>query len=144
MKTLTKKLIAFAGAAVVGGCIGAVLGYGPLLNYKSEGILSVEMGISEYERFAELANDPDVITRYIAATSIPNISEDQRKKLVAVVIKGGWQKLIPKVSKADSKEPPEFLIQSKTRAYEKSGGKRAATATDTTTTGLYRTATGLC
>ena len=100
-------------AAVIGGCIGAVLGYGPLLNYKSEGILSVEMGILEYKRFAELANDPDAVTRYIAATPIPNLSEDQRKKLVAVVIKGGWQKPIPKVSKADSKEPPEFLIQSK-------------------------------
>lgn len=71
------------------------------------------MGILEYKRFAELANHPDAITRYIAATPIPNLSEDQRKKLVAVVIKGGWQKPIPKVSKADSKEPPEFLIQSK-------------------------------
>ena len=111
MKTLTKKLIAFAGAAVVGGCIGAVLGYGPLLNYKSEGILSVEMGISEYKRYAELANDPDAITRYVAATPIPNLREDQRKKLVAVVTKGGWQKPLPKVSKADSKELPEFLIQ---------------------------------
>ena len=111
MKTLTKKLIALAGAAVVGGCIGAVLGYGPLLNYKSEGILSVEMGISEYKRYAELANDPDAITRYVAATPIPNLREDQRKKLVAVVTKGGWQKPLPKVSKADSKELPEFLIQ---------------------------------
>ena len=111
MKTLIKKLIALAGAAVIGGCIGAVLGYGPLLNYKSEGVLSVEMGISEYKRYAELANDPDAITRYIAATSIPNLREDQRKKLVAVVTKGGWQKPVPKVSKADSKELPEFLIQ---------------------------------
>ena len=111
MKILTKKLIALAGAAVIGGCIGAVLGYGPLLNYKSEGILSVEMGISEYKRYAELANDPDAITRYIAATPILNLREDQRKKLVAVVTKGGWQKPVPKVSKADSKELPEFLIQ---------------------------------
>ena len=111
MTTLTKKLIALAGAVVIGGCIGAVLGYGPLLNYKSEGVLSVEMGISEYKRYAELANDPDAITRYIAATPIPNLREDQRKKLVAVVVKGGWQKPVPKVSKADSKELPEFLIQ---------------------------------
>ena len=111
MKTLTKKLITLVGAAVIGGCIGAFLGYGPLLNYKSEGVLSVEMGISEYKRYAELANDPDAITRYIAATPIPNLHEDQRKKLVAVVIKGGWQKPVPKVSKADSKELPEFLIQ---------------------------------
>ena len=96
MKTLTKKLIALAVAVVIGGCIGAVLGYGPLLNYKSEGVLSVEMGISEYKRYAELANDPDAITRYIAATPIPNLREDQRKKLVAVVVKGGWQKPVPK------------------------------------------------
>ena len=111
MKTLTKKLIALAVAVVIGGCIGAVLGYGPLMNYKSEGVLSVEMGISEYKRYAELASDPDAITRYIAATPIPNLREDQRKKLVAVVTKGGWQKPVPKVSKADSKELPEFLIQ---------------------------------
>ena len=111
MKTLIKQLTALAVAAVIGGCIGAVLGYGPLLNYKSEGILSVEMGISEYKRYAELANDPDAITRYVAATPIPNLREDQRKKLVAVVTKGGWQKPVPKVSKADSKELPEFLIQ---------------------------------
>ena len=111
MKTLIKQLTALAVAAVIGGCIGAVLGYGPLLNYKSEGVLSVEMGISEYKRYAELANDPVAITRYIAATPIPNFREDQHKKLVAVVTKGGWQKPVPKVSKADSKELPEFLIQ---------------------------------
>ena len=28
-----------------------------------------------------------------------------------MVTKGGWQKPVPKVSKADSKELPEFLIQ---------------------------------
>ena len=111
MKTLIKQLIALAGAAVIGSCIGVILGYGPLLNYKSEGVLSVEMGISEYKRYAELANDPDAITRYIAANPISNFREDQRKKLVAAVVKGGWQKPVPKVSKADSKELPEFLIQ---------------------------------
>ena len=40
-----------------------------------------------------------------------NLLEHQHKKLVAVVTKGGWQKPVPKVSKADSKELPEFLIQ---------------------------------
>ena len=127
MKTLTKKLIALAVAAVIGGCIGAVLGYGPLLNYKSEGVLSVEMGISEYKRYAELANDPDAITRYIAANPISNFREDQRKKLVAAVVKGGWQKPVPKVSKADSKELPEFLIQlEQERAKNRDGNTQLA------------------
>ena len=127
MKTLTKKLIALAGAAVIGSCIGAVLGYGPLLNYKSEGVLSVEMGISEYKRYAELANDSDAITRYIAATPISNFREDQRKKLVAAVVKGGWQKPVPKVSKADSKELPEFLIQlEQERAKNRDGNTQPA------------------
>ena len=127
MKTLTKKLIALAGAVVIGSCIGAVLGYGPLLNYKSEGILSVEMGISEYKRYAELANDPDAITRYIAANPISNFREDQRKKLVAAVVKGGWQKPVPKVSKADSKELPEFLIQlEQERAKNRDGNTQLA------------------
>ena len=127
MKTLTKKLIALAGAVVIGSCIGAVLGYGPLLNYKSEGVLSVEMGISEYKRYAELANDPDAITRYIAANPISNFREDQRKKLVAAVVKGGWQKPVPKVSKADSKELPEFLIQlEQERAKNRDGNTQLA------------------
>ena len=127
MKTLIKQLIALVVAAVIGGCIGAVLGYGPLLNYKSEGVLSVEMGISEYKRYAELANDPDAITRYIAVTPIPNFREDQRKKLVAAVVKGGWQKPVPKVSKADSKELPEFLIQlEQERAKNRDGNTQPA------------------
>ncbi len=111
MKTLKKKIVVLASAAALGVCIGAALGYGPLLSYKSEGVLSMELGTSEYKRYAELANDADAITKYMSGNQIAGLGENEQKKLVTSVVRGTWQKPVPKVSKADSKELPDFVIQ---------------------------------
>lgn len=42
-------------AATAGAGLGAPLGYGLMLRYKSEGVLDMDMGASEYKRFTELA-----------------------------------------------------------------------------------------
>ena len=54
---MKKKLLVALVAVVVGAGIGAMLGYGPLLSYKTEGVFSMDMGTTEYKRFTELAND---------------------------------------------------------------------------------------
>ena len=45
---ITKKLILVFMAAVVRASVGAMLGYGPLLRYKIDGVLNLEMGTTEY------------------------------------------------------------------------------------------------
>ena len=41
---MKRKIITVVAASVIGVGLGAGLGFGPLLRYKSEGILSMEMG----------------------------------------------------------------------------------------------------
>jgi hypothetical protein len=107
----SRKLIVLLGAAALGVGLGAGLGYEPLLNYKTEGVLSMEMGTAEYKRFAELANDATSIGQYIDAVPPGNLTSTERAGLIASVVSGRWQKPVPKVSKADAKELPDILLQ---------------------------------
>lgn len=59
---MKKKVVMLGMAALLGAGTGAGLGYGPLLKYKTEGVLSMEMGTAEYKRFSELANDATTAT----------------------------------------------------------------------------------
>ena len=61
---MAKKIIVVLVAAVMGAGVGAMLGYGPLLRYKTEGVLSMEMGTTEYKRFTELANDAGTLRQF--------------------------------------------------------------------------------
>ena len=69
---MQKKIITIFVAGVVGVGIGALLGYGPMLRYKSEGVLSMEMGTSEYKRFTELANDVTSISQFLSVPLRPS------------------------------------------------------------------------
>ena len=104
-------MIVVRAAAMAGAGIGAVLGYGPLLRYKTEGVLSMEMGTAEYKRFAELANDSTTVTQFIGASPPPDIKGANIDGLVRNVTRGEWHKPVPKVSKADAKELPDILLQ---------------------------------
>lgn len=108
---MRKKMVAVVVAAVVGVGVGAVLGYGPLLHYKTEGVLSMEMGTAEYKRFAELAKDANTVRQFVDAFPPPDLDREGLDRLVRAVAIGEWHKPVPKVSKADAKELPDILLQ---------------------------------
>ncbi|UUZ74637.1 hypothetical protein LP414_19920 [Polaromonas sp. P1(28)-13] len=108
---MRKKMIAVVVAAVVGAGVGAVLGYGPLLRYKTEGVLSMEMGTAEYKRFAELAKDASTVRQFVDAFPPPDLGREGLDQLLRDVTRGEWHKPVPKVSKADAKELPDILLQ---------------------------------
>ena len=108
---MKKKVVVVAMAALLGAGIGAGLGYGPLVKYKSEGVLSMEMGTAEYKRFSELANDATTATQYVAVFPPPDLKGIELERLIRTVALGGWHKPVPKVSRADAKELPDVLLQ---------------------------------
>jgi hypothetical protein len=108
---MRKKMIVVLVAALAGVGVGAGLGYGPLLRYKSEGVLSMEMGTAEYKRFAELATDANTVRQFAAVSLPPGVDSHWVDQLVSDVTKGAWLKPVPKVSKADAKELPDALLQ---------------------------------
>jgi hypothetical protein len=105
------KIILVLVAAAIGAGVGAMLGYGPLLRYKTEGVLRMEMGTSEYKRFTELANDVSSVRQFVAMSPPLNLNSDVLDQLIRNVQKGQWHKPVPKVSKADAKELPDVLLQ---------------------------------
>ena len=108
---MKRKIITVALAALVGVGLGAALGFGPLLRYKSEGILSMEMGTAEYKRFTELANDETTIRQFLAVSQPTKLNDKDLERLVADIVKGEWHKPVAKVSKADAKELPDIVLQ---------------------------------
>lgn len=108
---MRKKIIVLLAAALVGAGMGAFLGYGPMLRYKSEGVLNMDMGTSEYKRFTELANDATSVRQFLATSPPPKMKNEGFESLINTVIKGEWHKPQPKVSKADAKELPDVVLQ---------------------------------
>lgn len=108
---MRKKVVAVLVAMVVGAGVGAALGYGPLLRYKSEGVLSMEIGTAEYKRFAELAVDGHTVQQYVGVVPPPGLEPSQVEKLVRDMPRGEWLMPVPKVSKVDAKQLPDILLQ---------------------------------
>ncbi|WP_309680819.1 hypothetical protein [Polaromonas sp.] len=108
---MKRKMIGVLAAAVVGAGVGALLGYGPLLRYSTEGVLNMEMGTAEYKRFAELAKDASTVRQFVETSPPTALDADGVEQLVRVVTRGEWHKPVPKVSKADAKELPDILLQ---------------------------------
>jgi hypothetical protein len=108
---MQKKIIILLIAASAGAGLGALLGYGPMLRYKSEGVLNMDMGTSEYKRFTELANDANSIAQFLKLNPSPQIQGDENANLVKSVVKGEWHKPVAKVSKLDSKELSDAVLQ---------------------------------
>jgi hypothetical protein len=107
---MNKKIIIVAIAAALGICAGALIGYGPMLRYKSEAVLSMEMGTSEYKRFTELANDANSAMQFLSVIPPVTLTQNSIDQILKAVIAGDWQKPVPKVSKADAKDLPDVLI----------------------------------
>lgn len=108
---MIKKIVGVGVIAVMGAAVGAMLGYGPLLRYKAEGMLSMEMGAAEYKRFAELADDSETIRQFAAVSPPPDSDNGEIHHLISQVVKGKWHNPVPKISKADAKELPDLLQQ---------------------------------
>lgn len=106
-----KSYAVLLGATVIGLAIGAALGYGPLLRYKSEAVIGMEMGSVEYKNFTELANDSSTIENYITSFSSSRLPPEAQERLVEAVRSGKWQAPLPKLSKADTRLLPDVLIQ---------------------------------
>ncbi len=110
MQVLTRKMGAVLVAGALGALAGAWLGYGPLLRYKAEGVMSMDMGVVEYKRFTELANDSLALQNFVEVNPAKGMSEASVDGLMGAVRAGQWQKAVPKVSKADAKDVPDFLL----------------------------------
>lgn len=110
MQVLTRKMGAVLVAGALGVLAGAWLGYGPLLRYKAEGVMSMDMGVVEYKRFTELANDSLALQNFVEVNPAKGMSEASVDGLMGAVRAGQWQKAVPKVSKADAKDVPDFLL----------------------------------
>jgi hypothetical protein len=108
---MNNRVVFVVAAAVLGAAIGAGLGYGPLLKYRTEGVLSMEMGTAEYKRFSELANDSSTVKQYMVVSPPPDVKGDDIDRLIRTVARGEWHKPVPKVSRADAKELPDVLLQ---------------------------------
>jgi hypothetical protein len=108
---MQKKIITLLIATAVGAGLGALLGYGPMLRYKSEGVLNMDMGTSEYKRFTELANDASSADQFLDAFPPPKMHNGGVDALLKAIVKGEWHKALPKVSKADAKELTDAVLQ---------------------------------
>lgn len=108
---MAKKLIVLLMAAIAGASVGAMLGYGPLLSYKTEGVLSMGMGTTEYKRFTELANNARTFQKFASLVPPPGVDPKRIAALSRVIEGGKWHTPVPRVSKADVKELPDMLLQ---------------------------------
>ena len=125
---MQKKIIILLIAATAGVGLGALLGYGPMLRYKSEGVLNMDMGTSEYKRFTELANDASSASQFLDIFPPPKMHNGGADALIKAIVKGEWHKALPKVSKADAKELTDAVLQmerdsEKEKEREKAQGK---------------------
>ena len=91
-----------------------------MLRYKSEGVLNMDMGTSEYKRFTELANDASSVSQFLDTFPPPKMPSGGVDAMVKAVVRGEWRKALPKVSKADAKEIPDAVLQME-RDSEKDG-----------------------
>ncbi|MBS0317529.1 MAG: hypothetical protein JSR49_10435 [Proteobacteria bacterium] len=109
---MKRKLVIVLVAALIGAGVGAALGYGPLLKYRSDGTLGVEMSLPEYKRITEVADAPATLHWLAAVVPLPaGLSAGERARLDAQVGQGLWHTPIPKVSKAEAASVPDALLQ---------------------------------
>lgn len=120
---IKKNLICVMVAAATGAGLGAVLGYGPLLRYKADGVLKIGLDTAEYKRVADLARDPHNLSNYAAWSPPPDSNRAGVDHFVRALGQQSWMTPIPTVSKADEREVPDIFLQ---REHDKlvNGGDR--------------------
>jgi hypothetical protein len=108
---MNNKIKIIGIAAIIGACIGAALGFGPFQRYKSDGVLSMELGTSEYKRISELASDQVSIRQYLQLSPPEKVESDKLDEIISIVSRSEWYKPLPKLSKIDSKDMPDVVLQ---------------------------------
>lgn len=105
-----ERITAVLIAGTVGLLVGAGLGYGPMLRYKSEGVLGLEMAADEYKRFSEAASDARVVGQFAESTPPTGLEPAEVGDVVRFMTRGSWQLPVAKVSRADMKELPDGVV----------------------------------
>ena len=95
-------------SVIFGITSGALLGFGPLLKYKSEGLLSISMGTVDYKRINDFAHNSHVLREYLALNPMPDIKNNQLERLAQDLIASEWSRPVPTLSKLDIKELPSL------------------------------------
>ena len=107
---MTRKLLLVLIAALIGSAVGGALGYGPLLRYKSEGVLAMDLTPAEYKRISESANAPTSLREALDTNSLPDLEASAGGRLEVTLSRGGWHSPLPKLSTADAKQIPPALL----------------------------------
>lgn len=71
----------------------------------------MELGTTEYKRYSELAKDSNTIRQFWTAFPSPRYAQEDVEYLINDLSRGDWHKPIPKITKNDTKELPDILIQ---------------------------------
>jgi hypothetical protein len=106
-----KKLTTVLVATIIGAGLGAALGYGPLLRYKSDGVLKVGLDTAEYKRVTELAMDSRTLRTFATWSPPSDFSKLGVDKLIREMATQNWVTPIPRVSKVDERDLPDLLLQ---------------------------------
>ena len=107
---LFKKYLLIIGCGFVIAVMGLAAGKTILQRYKSEGVLSVEMTVAEYKRFAEAVSNPASLTPVLAST--PLATEELRKiERIVLETNGSWHAALPRMNKMEAKDIPDGVLK---------------------------------
>jgi hypothetical protein len=108
---MKNKIIPIIVAALLGVGVGAKLGYGPMLRYKSEGVLNMALSTSEYKQIVEIANNANNARRYLASSPLYEQNPEKLEAMVQTIESGSWNTPLPIISKSDIKDLPDLMNQ---------------------------------
>ena len=107
---MRKKFTLVFLSAIVGVASGAWLGFGPLLKYKSEGLLSMPMGTVDYKRVNEFAHNSDVMREYLSFNPAEGVEIETLGAFVRSLNASNWSVPVPSLSRSDIKDLPSLPL----------------------------------
>ena len=117
---MRKKFTLVFAFVIAGVVVGALLGFGPLLKYKSEGLLNMPMGTVDYKKIDEFAHNSDFMREFFAIHP-PEVGKGEGIDiLIRDLNANSWIKPVPSVSKTDVRDLPSLLAP---RDKDKDGDK---------------------
>jgi hypothetical protein len=117
MNILKKNWLAILSAACIGALLAFALGSTVLLRFKSEGLLSVELSVSEYKRITEsLGVASDISSRLKDQPSLANDAEVLMDLFRNSSTK--WHAPVARVSKTEAKDLPDAVLKLEFNADE--------------------------
>ena len=110
IKKLQFTLLPVIVATLIGAVIAYILGSTIFLRYKSEGLLSSELTVSEYKRITESLSSPLSAKSRLEAFPSQTVTEQD---LVAIFSGSAakWYAPVARVSKAEAKDLPDAVLK---------------------------------